>query len=106
MTPQRPHTQPEQGKALAGLLLVALSGCSSPPTALEQSLGTHVRQAVAQQTVPASRPRGAQVTDGVIAAHGIDRYEQSYQRPPAPVSVLNILTGSGSAPATSTTMPR
>lgn len=106
MRPQPPLTHPRALQVGACWMLAALAGCSNTPTALDQSLGTSVRQAIEQQTVPSTGPRGPQMTDGVIAAHGIDRYEQSYQRPPAPVSVLNILAGSGSAPATSATMPR
>ena len=96
----RPH-------ALAALIpLLALTGCSSAPTALESSLGASVRLAVERQKVPAPGERGPQLTDGVIAVHGVDRYQQSYERPPAPVSVLNLLAGSGSASATPSGMPR
>ncbi len=108
----RPHLPLARPRAMplatltALAALFALSGCSSPPTALEQSLGSSVRQAVAQQTVPPSGPRGPQRTDGVIAAHGVARYELSFQQPPAPVSVLNLLTGSGSTPASSASPTR
>ncbi len=88
------------------LMLAALAGCASEPTALEQSLGDSVRQAVQQQSVPSTRLRSPQLTDGVIAVHGVDRYEQSYLRPPAPVNVLNILAGSANAPAAAPNMPR
>ena len=106
MKPQTFLTPPLARTAGTCLMLAALGACSSTPSALEQSLGASVRQAVAQQTVPSTAPRGPQMTDGVIAAHGVDRYQQSYQRPPAPVSVLNILAGSGSAPAASANLPR
>ena len=106
MTPQ--HTDPMHRAVLstATLMLAALAGCASRPTALEQSLGDSVRQAVQQQSVPPSQARSPQLTDGVIAAHGVDRYEQSYLRPPAPVNVLNILAGSANAPAAAPNMPR
>lgn len=87
-------------------ILMSLSACIHQPTALEQSLGDSVRQAVAHQAVrpaDAVSERGPLLTDGVIASHGIDRYHQSYARPPAPVSVLNIQTGAAAAPAP---MPR
>ena len=90
----------------ATLLLASLAGCASEPTALEQSLGDSVRQAVQQQSVPSTQLRGPQLTDGVIAVHGVDRYEQSYLRPPAPVNVLNILTGPANASAVTPNMPR
>ena len=106
MTPQ--HTDPMHRAVLstATLMLAALAGCASGPTALEQSLGDSVRQAVQQQSVPPTQLRGPQLTDGVIAVHGLDRYEQSYLRPPAPVNVLNILAGSANAPVAAPNMPR
>ncbi len=106
MTPQ--HTDRLQRAVLstATFMLATLTGCASEPTALERSLGDSVRQAVQQQTVPPSQARGPQLTDGVIAAHGVDRYEQSYLRPPAPVNVLNIMAGSANAPAAAPSMPR
>lgn len=106
MTPQRPPSLQRALLCSATLVLTALAGCASEPTALEQSLGDSVRQAVQLQTVPSTRLHGPQLTDGVIAVHGVDRYEQSYLRPPAPVNVLNILAGSGNAPAATPNMPR
>ncbi len=101
------HTNTQRG--LFGgciLLAAALSGCASEPTALEQSLGDSVRQAWMQQSVQTPDSvthRQPFTTDGVIAVQGIDRYHQSYVKPAAPVSVLNIQTGgAAAAPA----MPR
>lgn len=97
-------------RLVAGTALTALlTACSSSPTAHEQAMGRSVREALARQAVQPAGPsvaRGAQTTDGVIAAHGIDRYEQSYQRPPAPASVLNILTGPTAGMGAASGMPR
>ncbi len=106
MTPQHTDTLQRAVLSTATFMLAALAGCASEPTALERSLGDSVRKAVQQQTVPPSQARGPQLTDGVIAAHGVDRYEQSYLRPPAPVNVLNIMAGSANAPAAAPSMPR
>ena len=89
------------------LLVGLLSGCAHEPSPLERGLGEAVRDAQMRQviprppTFPADRPI---ITDGEIAVHGIDRYHQSWVRPPAPISVLNIQ--SGGASATSAAMPR
>ncbi len=96
MTTQHPPARLHRLSIAAGLLLAALAGCSSTPTALEQSLGQSVRLAVQQQSLPAPAARAAQQTDGVIAVHGVERYQQSYQRPPAPVNVLNLQAGTAS----------
>lgn len=105
--PEGAGRMPNALAALAALgMLLALGGCTSTPTALEQSLGASVRLAVDQQKVPPPSARGPQRTDGVIAVHGVDRYQQSYERPPAPVNVLNLLGGSGSASASPSGMSR
>lgn len=91
----------------AWVITAALAGCAQP-SALENALGESVRQARASQSVaaPASRPDGQSFsTDGVIAVHGMTRYQQSWINPPAPVNVLNIQAGGAAAPAP-TTMPR
>ena len=83
----------------AALLAVLLAACTNTPTAHEQSLGESVRQAQALQSVqpPGLHPeRGDIVTDGTAAAHGMERYHQSFARPPAPLTVLNIQAGGGS----------
>ena len=90
-------------------LPVVLSACSSAPTAHESAMGTSLREATLRQAVPATdpaAPRPALRTDGVIAAHGIDRYEQSYLRPPAPISVLNILASPTSGMGGQANAPR
>lgn len=93
------------GLSACMLLTVILTGCANEPTALERSFGESVQQAAAQQTLnpPGTQAqRGPIATDGVTAVHGIERYEQSYARPPAPVSVFNIQAGGSAPPA----MPR
>ena len=93
----RPFTSrtPER-LACCALLLATLAGCAHEPSDLESAMGESVRQARMQQAVaPADgvfgrTPVGA---DGVIAVHGIDRYHQTWIRPPAPLTVLNIQAG-------------
>jgi len=80
----------------AAVLAMLLAACTNTPTAHEQSLGESVRQAQALQSVqpPGHTPaRGNIVTDGVAAAHAMDRYHQTFARPPAPLTVLNIQSG-------------
>ena len=89
------------------MLGAAMSGCAQP-SALENALGETVREAQALQALPTPRPEGRSVTtDGVIAVHGVARYQQSWVNPPAPVNVLNIQAG-GAAGSTqgSATLPR
>ncbi len=108
-----PHTAsraPLPGCALpTAVLLAALAGCAHEPSPLERALGDTVRQAQAQQAIPAAADvlskRAPIVTDGVIAVHGVDRYHQSWIRPPAPTTVLNIQAG-GVQQAGQPNMPR
>ena len=90
------------------LLMAALAGCAHEPSDLERAMGESVRQARAQQALPPSPGQGAGtpvVTDGVIAVHGMDRYHQTWIRPPAPMTVLNIQAG-GAAPGGQAALPR
>ena len=78
------------------VLLATLSACAHEPSELERALGDSVRQARTQQAIaPAEGLAGRKpiVTDGVIAVHGVDRYQQTWIRPPAPMTVLNIQAG-------------
>lgn len=92
-------------RCTAGLTLTGalLSGCTHPPTASELSLGKSVREALRLQAVnpQAARPAHAvPSTDGVVAAHGVDRYHQSHARPQPAQNVLNILASPASNAAT------
>ena len=98
-----------QGLSWLVVCASALCGCTHTPSAHEQSLGQSVRQALAQQSLyPAGSPfaRGPLSLDGVVAAHGVDRYEQSFARPQAPMNVLNILTGPTTGSTATTGVPR
>lgn len=102
---QHPAIKPLSLLALAA----ALSACAQP-SALERSLGESVRQARQQQAVampsvrPSAGPDGQPIlTDGVIAAQGVTRYQQSWVNPPAPITVLNVQTGAAGA---ASAMPR
>lgn len=83
---------------LAGAAL-AIAGCTTRYTA-EEGFGDSVRAAQAQQVLNPDAPRN---TDPVKGLHGVaakstvDRYQKSFETPPAPINVFNIgVTGSSS----------
>jgi hypothetical protein len=89
---------------LAGLLAsAALSGCAPTTPRLDANFGDAVNTAKAQQTI---NPDASQNTDPVAGLGGtaanavIDRYNKSYETPPAPTNVFTIGVGSGSTGTT------
>jgi hypothetical protein len=80
---------------LCASALLLLGGCAHDTVSLDRHLGDSLRQAQSLQTVypPGhwSAPRPG--SDGVVAVHAIDRYEQSYAKPLPPVNVMNIGLG-------------
>jgi hypothetical protein len=86
-------------KLLGFALAAVLSGCTTPPSGVDQQFGSAVRNCIAQQTLnPAASTttHAMSVMDGQVAKSAIDRYQKSFQAPPAPTNVLNIGLGSGS----------
>lgn len=82
---------------LLAIAAVLSTGCVSYPSAVDANFGQAVRRAQAQQVIDpdaASRPRPAAGADGQAAKSSIDRYQKSFDVPPAPVNVLNIGVGS------------
>ncbi len=90
--------QPLRYLSIIGLSL-ALAACDTPPTLVDQKFGLAVQTAQTQQRLLAP---GASQTDreidGASALGAVTRYQQSFQTPPAPVSVFNIGLGAVSAP--------
>jgi hypothetical protein len=89
---------------LAGLLAsAALSGCAPTAPRLDASFGDAVNTAKAQQTI---NPDASQNTDPVAGLGGtaanavIDRYNKSYEKPPAPTNVFTIGVGTDSTGTT------
>jgi hypothetical protein len=83
--------------ALAAAL--AAAGCSAPRTAVDDRFGQAVTGARAAQVVDPDAPlrvRPAPRSDGQAAKSSIDRYQKSFDAPPAPVNVLNIGIGGSS----------
>ena len=83
-------------KLLGFAVAAVLSGCTTPPSAVDQQFGAAVRNCIAQQTLdPAASmaTHAMAVTDGQVAKSAIDRYQKSFQTPPAPTNVLNIGLG-------------
>lgn len=83
---------------MAGLALAALiaGGCAHPRYPTDAAFGDAVRTAQAQQTVnpDASRnPAGPKGIDGAAAKATVDRYQKTYETPPAPVNVFAIGVG-------------
>lgn len=81
-------------------LVAALSagGCAAPTTALDTQMGQALTAARAAQVVDPDAPSRARApgrTDGQASKSSIDRYQKSFDAPPAPVNVLNIGIGSG-----------
>ena len=105
-----PSTSTTSGTVRYGcaLIVMVLTGCAHEPTPLEQALGDTVREARAQQAIAATDARAAgvpHITDGVIAVHGVDRFQKSWISPPPPMTVLNIQAGGGT-PSVQPAMPR
>lgn len=89
---------------LAGLLAsAALSGCAPNTPRLDANFGDAVNTAKAQQTI---NPDASQNTDPVAGLDGqaanavIDRYNKSYEKPPAPANVFTIGVGTGTGAST------
>lgn len=89
---------------LAGLLAsAALSGCAPNTPRLDANFGDAVNTAKAQQTI---NPDASQNTDPVAGLDGqaasavIDRYNKSYEKPPAPANVFTIGVGGASTGTT------
>jgi hypothetical protein len=86
---------------LGAWLLVSLSatGCANTPYADSPQWGLSVRQAIAAQTL---NPNAGQTktappdADGAVMKSAVDRYQSSFDKPPAPVNVMNIGLGGSS----------
>ncbi len=74
--------------------VVVLTGCAGADTPrLDARFGEAVRAARAQQTVDPEASRNADPVsgiDGVAAKQAMDRYRDSFKRPPETFSVINI----------------
>ena len=79
------------------LLMAALAGCASNTPQLDSTFGDAVNAAKAQQTL---NPEASQNTaqpdglDGKAANALIDRYQKSFEKPPAAGNIFNIGVGS------------
>ena len=90
--------QPLRYLSIVGLSL-ALAACDTPPTLVDQKFGRAVQSAQTQQRLLApGAPQTDREIDGASALGAVTRYQQSFQTPPAPVSVFNIGFGAVSAP--------
>lgn len=78
------------------LVLLSAAGCSSTPYAETPHWGQSVRHAWTGQTL---NPQAGQKnqplagTDGAVMNSAVERYESSFEKPPAPVNVMNIGVG-------------
>lgn len=90
------------GLGLGLVVSCVLTGCAQTPYADAPQYGDAVRQAVSAQTLnPQARqthlppPAG----DGVTTKLAIDRYHSAFEKPPAPVNVMNIGLGGATGAA-------
>lgn len=84
------------GLAQLGTAALILGGCAHPQYATDEAFGDSVRAAQAQQTLNQDASRNtAPMTglDGAAAKATVDRYQKSYETPPAPVNVFTIGVG-------------
>lgn len=76
------------------ILLVA--GCTTGPTRLDRAYGTSYHVVNVSQTLqPAATPPGARLErfDGQAAQHTLDRYRESFEKPPPPPSFVISVGG-------------
>lgn len=85
---------------ILGLAAALSAGCAVQPTAVDAQFGQAVTGARAAQVIDPdapSRGRPQLKADGQSAKSAIDRYQKSFDAPPAPVNVLNIGIGSSAS---------
>jgi uncharacterized lipoprotein len=81
------------------LLLALLAGCSTTPH-YDQRFGDAVRQARAAMTINPGAPANpdpAAGIDGQAAGLAVERYQDSFKKPPPVVNVINIGSDAGAA---------
>jgi hypothetical protein len=85
---------------LPALLIAILGGCATSSTPqLDSTFGDAVNAAKAQQTLNPDASQNTQSVDGMdgkAANSAVDRYHQSFDKPPATGNVFNIGVGGGS----------
>lgn len=97
-TPLTLRRTPARQAALCLALLgsTLLAACASDTPVLDAHWGQSLQAAQTRQSVhpEGSLPeRGPIDTSGAVARAGLDRYQQSFEKPPAPVNVLNLGVG-------------
>lgn len=85
------------------LIAVGLVGCVNPTPKLDDNFGNAVNAAKAQQIINPDAGLAAAPPDGIggeAANNTIDRYNRSFQTPPAATNVFTIGVGSGGTSGT------
>jgi uncharacterized protein YceK len=85
-------------------LLTTLSGCATQTPEIDKHFGDAVNAAKAQQTLnPDASLNTAPVTgmDGKAANTAIDRYEKTFEKPPAAGDIFNIGVGTSNSSSSS-----
>lgn len=86
--------------ASVGLVALLVAGCAENRYREPENFGDAVRAAQARQIInpdasrSTARPDGM---DGAAAKSTIDRYQKSFETPPAPVNVFTIGVGGGTS---------
>lgn len=78
---------------------VVTSACAPVTPQWDARFGDSVRMAVAQQTLNPDASRNTDPVlgiDGRAANEAINRYHESFQKPPPPPSLFQIMNGGGS----------
>ncbi len=93
--------------SMLGLLMAALTGCATSSTPqFDSGFGDAVNAAKAQQTLNPDASQNTQSVDGMDgkAANSVmDRYHQSFDKPPAVGNIFNIGVGSSGGSTGSST---
>ena len=86
-------------KVLAGAtILAALGGCVNPTPRIDAEFGRAVNAAKAQQTIVPDASKNADPVagiDGQAAKESIERYHDSFRRPPPTFTIIDIGGGVG-----------
>jgi hypothetical protein len=86
------------GVFLAGIgpLVLLLAGCATGPTRLESAYGTSYHSAIVSQTLDPEAAKNLaplEGFDGKAAKGMLDRYHESFEKPPPPPSFVISVGG-------------